>query len=96
MKVVTLMRSADLMGNKLSSIFSLATEFPGPLDLSKLAESGGIFPEVPIHILQKVATDRCAVPPLEVTEELLLATPNEPCQTEGSSSLDKQLVIHGQ
>lgn len=83
------------MGNNLSSIFSLATEFPGPLDLSKLADPGDIFPEIPARILQKIATERCDIPPLEVTEELLLTGPKEVHKEEGGSSSQQQMVAYG-
>lgn len=73
-----------------------ATEFPGPLDLSKIADSGGIYPEIPIHLIQKVATERCAIPPLEVTAELLLAASSQRQHKEdGSSQQMQQAVFHG-
>ncbi|KAK3159635.1 hypothetical protein QOZ80_1BG0049160 [Eleusine coracana subsp. coracana] len=81
---------------KLLMLNFTATEFPGPLDLLKISNSGGVFPELPVQLLQQVAVDRCAIPPLEMTTELLLATPNDRHnQDEGCSEKDMQMGTHG-
>ncbi|TVU01684.1 hypothetical protein EJB05_52841, partial [Eragrostis curvula] len=47
-----------------------ATEFPG---LSDLINSTEAFPEIPITVIQHIATDKCKLSPSEVTAELLMA-----------------------
>jgi hypothetical protein len=48
--------------------------FPGPVkfpSLQNLLDCDGIYPEIAASTLQKVAVDRCGVPPVEAAVEVL-------------------------
>jgi hypothetical protein len=47
-------------------------DFPDLVAIDKMVNLGITFPEIPISELQKVATERCAIHPTEVAEDLLL------------------------
>ncbi|TVU24840.1 hypothetical protein EJB05_27300, partial [Eragrostis curvula] len=78
-------KKRKLAGNWGNSLDNLdpAIEFPG---LSDLINSDDAFPEIPIAVIQKVATEKCQMSPSEVTAELLLAARQAQKQAEGSGT----------
>ena len=48
--------------------------FPGLSDISKYADNGVSYPEIPIVEIQKIAVETCRVASSEVIAELLLAS----------------------
>lgn len=64
--------STSLTGKLLCSDFSASIDFPGLVDLEKMADQGTVFHEIPVEEIQKIAIQKCQIPPSEVTAELLL------------------------
>jgi hypothetical protein len=48
-------------------------DFPDLVATDKMVNLDITFPEIPVSELQKVTTERCAIHPMEVAEDLLLA-----------------------
>jgi hypothetical protein len=63
----------DLLGNILLPP-NQDVDFPGLSNISKYADNGVSYPEIPIVEIQKTVVETCRVAPLEVIAELLLAS----------------------
>jgi hypothetical protein len=94
-KIKKVKSQSDLLGNILLPPVCQAIDFPGLTDISKYKEIGGIFPEIPIVEIQKVATETCRIAPSEVTAELLLASRPE-AEAGPSRSVAQDIQLSGQ
>ncbi|CAN6335394.1 unnamed protein product [Urochloa humidicola] len=74
---------ASIAGNLLLPPTVFSKDFPG---LDDLSNNNFIYPQLPVELIQEVATSRCGLSPLEVATELLLATSEEMREEEERSS----------
>jgi hypothetical protein len=79
--------SISPLGKHHHSTFT-PVDFPDLAAIDKMINLGVSYPEIPIGQLQKVASERCGIHPMEVTRELLLAA-----EEEGNNQT--QALVHG-
>ena len=79
--------SRELFGKIKISAADPDVEFPGLKDLQEIET----YPDISISKIQDVAINKCGIPPLEVTEDILLAETQE---IQGSVNINTQTLTN--